>query len=205
MGAREVRAGVFIVGAILLASAVGGALWGWLAPAEQFLVVEPGRGAALTGESVHQFDAVAVFLLIGAVTGFLSAAAAWRWRGARGPVMQLALLVGSFAGAVVMGKFGEQVAQWLHQRPHDPAVGQIVSLPPELGTWPAYLIQPLVVSLVVFFLAVLSPTEDLGTGNYRWFGDPESPDAAGTYEPYPVYTPYGPVGDAGVNTGTDSR
>ncbi|WP_239004114.1 DUF2567 domain-containing protein [Nocardia panacis] len=214
MRAREIRAGLFVFGAVVLASALGGALWAWLAPPEQLLVVEAGRGAALTGESAHRFDGVGIYMLIGAVIGALAAAGTWRWRSMRGPVLQVGLLLGCLLGAVVMAKFGEQVAELLYPRPRNPAVGQIVTLPPEvvlspdvagrppaalpldLGAWMACLIQPLLASAVVFFLAVLSPTEDLGSGRRRAFGADDA--GASTFVPYgppPSGPGYRPVGE----------
>ncbi len=161
---------MIIVVAVLLLSVVGAVVWGWLAPTEQLLVTQPGRGATLTGESVHQFDALAIFVCIGAVTGLLSAVGAWRWRAVRGPIMQLALVVGSVVGAFAMSRLGEQVAQWHHPRPHDPPVGQIVDLPAEVGSWLALIVQPLIAALILLFLAALSSSEDLGTGFAGPFG-----------------------------------
>lgn len=192
---------------VVLASALVGVLWGLLAPTEQLFVVEQGRGAVLTGESTHQFDAVAMFVCLGAVTGLLAAIAAWRWRAMRGPLLQLGLLAGSILGAMVMAKLGEQVAAWAHPRPHNPPIGQIVELPSELGTWLALIVQPLVASLIVLFAAALSPTEDLGTGTravatdpYGTLGAPAYPAGDASYRPGGPAVPYGgyePTGEAG--------
>ncbi|MEU1962291.1 DUF2567 domain-containing protein [Nocardia sp. NPDC019304] len=160
----EGRAAAVVAVAVVVVSALAGVGWGLLAPTERLLVVEPGRGVALTGESTHQFDALALFVLAGAVLGLLGALAVWRWRSARGPLLQLGLLLGSGAGAVVMARVGEQVAEWSHPRPHDPPVGQIVTLPIELGSDLALIVQPLIASLVMLFLAALSTSEDLGSG-----------------------------------------
>ena len=57
---------VALVGGVTIAlSAVGGLLWGFLAPSQQLLVVAQDRGATLTGESLHRFDALALFVLVG--------------------------------------------------------------------------------------------------------------------------------------------
>ncbi|MFG3619749.1 DUF2567 domain-containing protein [Nocardia sp. NPDC047654] len=177
----EARAATVIAVAVVVVSALAGAGWGLLAPTERLLVVEPGRGVALTGESAHQFDALALFVLAGAVLGLLCALAVWRWRSARGPLLQLGLLVGSGLGAVVMARVGEQVAEWLHPRPHDPPVGQIVTLPIELGSALAFIVQPLIASFVMLFLAALSTSEDLGSGR-RAARDEE--EAFGSLPPY---------------------
>lgn len=182
---REVRAAAVVAVAVLLASAIGGVGWGLLAPTERLLVVEPGRGVALTGESAHQFDGLAMFLLAGAVLGLLSAMAAWRWRSARGPLLQIGLLVGSGVGAVMMARVGEQVAEWLHPRPDDPPVGQIVALPIEMGSALALIVQPLIASFVLLFLAALNTSEDLGTG-LRAAGV-----ARGSFDTTDAFTSYG--------------
>ncbi|KAA8884106.1 DUF2567 domain-containing protein [Nocardia colli] len=179
---NALRGAVIVAVAVIVVSALGGIGWGLLAPTEQLFVVEPGRGAVLTGESVHQFDAVAMFVCFGAVAGVLSAVATWRWRSQRGPLLQIGLLVGSLIGAVVMARLGEQVAEWYHPRPHDPPVGQIVELPTEVGTWLALIVQPLLASLLVLFFAALNPSEDLGTGTAV---------EAGTYDPAGAFDPYG--------------
>ncbi|WP_280245335.1 DUF2567 domain-containing protein [Nocardia abscessus] len=181
----EVRAVALATAGVVVVSAIAGAGWGLLAPTERLLVVEPGRGVALTGESAHEFDALALFVLAGAVLGLLSALAVWRSRSARGPLLQLGLLVGSGVGAVAMARVGEQVAEWLHPRPHDPPVGQIVALPIELGSSLALIVQPLLASFVMLFLAALSTSKDLGSGRRT---ARRGEDAFGTEG---AYTPYG--------------
>ncbi|WP_245664569.1 DUF2567 domain-containing protein [Nocardia grenadensis] len=211
---REMRAALVLLLVVVLVSVLVGALWGLLAPTERVLVVEPGRGAALVGESLHRFDATALFAGAGAVTGFLSAVAAWRWRRMRGPLQCAGLLLGSVAGAWIMAWAGDMVVTWDNPRLEDPPVGQIVALPVELGTQLALVVQPLLAGLVILLLAGLSPTEDLGTGFVSAFGDsrprpyadPESEDVA--YRPVPpgavptgdparAGAPAGPGGEAG--------
>ncbi|MEU2041724.1 DUF2567 domain-containing protein [Nocardia niwae] len=193
----EVRAAAVVAVAVVAVSALAGVGWGFAAPTERLLVVEPGRGVALTGESTHQFDALALFVLAGAVLGLLCALAAWRWRSARGPLLQLGLLIGCGAGAVVMANVGEQIAAWSHPHPSDPPVGQIVTLPIELGSALALIVQPLFASLVMLFLAALSTSEDLGSGR-RTTGDeaepfgsfpPHAEAASGENLPYRGYEP----------------
>ncbi|MFR9753091.1 DUF2567 domain-containing protein [Nocardia sp. 004] len=213
---REVRAATVVAIVVLVVSAIAGVGWGFLAPTQQLLVLRPGRGATLTGESLHQFDALALFVLIGAVSGLLSAVAVWRWRSMRGPLVQLGLLIGSGLGALAMAGVGEQVAKWLHPRPHNPPVGQIVELPTvdsvidlpavigkvselrivdividrpevtakvsELSTMvsvSALIVQPLIASFVILFLAALSASEDLGTGRRAFGNGGESRSATG--------------------------
>lgn len=219
---RELRAAALIAVGVLVLSALGGVVWAFVAPTQQYLVVkaragaEPAKGATLTGESVHQFDALAIFVCIGAVLGVLTAVGAWRWRRARGPLLQIGLLIGAVAGAYVMSKVGEQIVRWQHPKPYDPPVGQIVQLPVEVGSWVALIVQPLLASLTVLFLAALSPSEDLGTGSRGPFGNrrrssfatstfesvdgagPDGRAANGGQVPYGVpYNGFGPPGEAG--------
>ncbi|WP_328392275.1 DUF2567 domain-containing protein [Nocardia sp. NBC_00416] len=206
---RELRAAVVLLLAVVVVSLVVGALWGLLAPTERVLVVEPGRGAALVGESLHRFDAMALFTAAGAVTGFLSAVGAWRWRRMRGPIQLVGLILGSVAGARVMAWVGEVVNTWDNPRPEDPPVGQIVALPVELGSLLALVAQPLVAGLVILILAGLSPAEDLGTGFLSPFddsrpqpyADPESDAAAYQRDP-PESPPAGDPSRAGASAGS---
>ncbi|TLF81109.1 DUF2567 domain-containing protein [Nocardia cyriacigeorgica] len=186
---REVGAAGVIAAAVIVANLLGALVWALLAPAEQLLVVQPGRGAALTGESAHRFDAVAIFVCVGAVIGVCSAVGAWRWRRMRGPIAFAGLLFGSLAGGWLMALLGQYLADANHPRPTDPPVGQIVTLPPEVGTWLALVPQPLIASLVVLFLAALSSSEDLGTG-YAGPVGASRPVPEHEYDPASVYDPY---------------
>ncbi|MFC9897848.1 DUF2567 domain-containing protein [Nocardia sp. NPDC127579] len=183
---REARAALLIAAAVLVLGIVGGVAWGYLAPAEHLLVTQPGRGAPLTGESMHQFDALAIFVCFGAVAGVLTAVAAWRWRTVRGPIMLGGLLFGSLLGGYAMWWFGETVAQWRFPRPVDPAVGSIIVMAPELGTALALLVQPLVAALVLLFLTAFSASEDLGTGFVGPFGTQGPQARFSSGEDFPV-------------------
>lgn len=186
-GRKELRAAAVLLAAVIVLSVFAGVVWGLVAPTELVLVVEPGRGATLVGESLHRFDALAVFAGLGAVAGMLSAAAAWRWRRMRGPTQLIGLLLGSAAGAWAMAWAGETVNAWDNPRPGDPPVGQIVSLPVGIESPLVLLIQPLVAALAILILAGLSTTEDLGTGFISPFGESRP-------QPYaePAHTEYEP-------------
>ncbi|WP_405497897.1 DUF2567 domain-containing protein [Nocardia sp. NBC_00511] len=169
---REGRAAAVVLAALAALGAAAGVVWALLAPAEQLVVVEPDRGAALTGESIHRFDALAIFVLIGIVIGVVGTTAAWRWRRARGPVLLLGILLGSLAGAALMKIVGEAVAEQLHTRPAHPPVHTIVEFAPSVEGWAALIVQPLAAAVVVLILAALSTSDDLGTGEYQPFGGP---------------------------------
>ncbi|UGT60772.1 DUF2567 domain-containing protein [Nocardia asteroides] len=187
---RELRGALAIAVGVLVAGALLGVAWGFLAPAERLVVVTDGRGAPLTGESLHRFDALAIFVCFGAGLGLVSAVAAWRARSVRGPLVLLALLLGSAAGAYAMADIGELVAEVRNPRPDDPVVGQIVTLPAEVEAWQALLIQPLLAGLVVLFLAALSTAEDLGTGFTGPFGESEPVLKAGADPDRPAAEAY---------------
>lgn len=219
---REVRAALGVLLAVLLVSALGGVLWAMLAPTERVVVVEPGRGAALTGESTHRFDAMALFVCIAIGAGVLTAAAVWRLRRVRGPIMQCALLFGSLVGAELMSWFGELVARWIHPHSSNPPLHTIVAMSPTVdgwrtlvdhwihsglsaGAWTVVLVQPLFAALVILLLAALSTSEDLGVS-------PAGPPAVRPHTSDISYGPYGtPVsegislGQSGPFEGADSR
>ncbi|MFD3593577.1 DUF2567 domain-containing protein [Nocardia sp. NPDC058640] len=186
---REVIGVGVVMAVVLAASAVAGVVWGVLAPTERLRVTQPGRAAVLTGESLHLFDAVGMFLCIGAVVAVLSAVGAWRVRVARGPALVLGVLFASGLGAAVMMWIGEWVAGVAHPRPDDPVVGQIVALPAEVGTSLALVVQPFLAALVLLFLAALHPRIDLGSGAMGLLGDLRPAEYADDLEVYRV--PYG--------------
>jgi len=154
-----------------------GVLWAFLAPAEHLLVVSEGRGVALTGESLHQFDASAVFIWLALIVGVLSAVAAWLARLSRGPYALGGLIVGSAVGAGLMALVGSGVTKLRFPAADNPAVGEIVARAPNIGTLLVLLFQPLAACVVTLVLAVLNPYDDLGVGDH-----PESEDPAAEVE-----------------------
>ncbi|WP_072688570.1 DUF2567 domain-containing protein [Rhodococcus marinonascens] len=157
-------AGIFC-GAVTVSALVGVA-WGVLAPPEQLLVVAPDRGVALTGESVHRFDAIGMFACAGLVVGILTAVAAWALRRSRGPVTFGAVLAGSAAGACVMALAGLGLAALRFPHPDTTATGTVVAVAPGIGTLLVLVFQPLVASVVTLVLAALNPYDDLGVSDH---------------------------------------
>ncbi|MFD3747004.1 DUF2567 domain-containing protein [Nocardia sp. NPDC058633] len=186
---REIVGVGVVMVAVLVTSAAAGVVWGLLAPTERLRVTQPGRAAVLTGESLHLFDAVGMFLCFGAVVAVVSAIGAWRIRIARGPTLVLGMALASGLGAALMMWIGEWVAGLRHPRPDDPAVGQIVALPAEVGTGLALLVQPFLVALVLLFLAALHPAVDLDSGAAGLLGDLRPVDFGDEVDDYRL--PYG--------------
>ncbi|MFC7448898.1 DUF2567 domain-containing protein [Rhodococcus daqingensis] len=174
----EIRAAARIVVAVVAASAIAGVGWGLLVPAQHFLVVADGRGASLTSESGHQFDAVALFLCAGLTVGVLTASAAWLWRSVRGPVVVAGLLIGSVAGAAAAAVVGLGVAGLRFPEVPDAVAGQIVPVSPGLGTAMVLILQPLVAAFVYLVLASMSPRDDLGVGGAPAEGAPAVGESA---------------------------
>ena len=158
----EIRAAAIAIVVCVVVGAVGALVWGFAAPPEHLIVVAPDRGAALTGESAHQFDSVAIFACIAAAIGILTAAAVWQWRAVRGPVLFAGLLIGSGAGAATMYFAGELVARLRFPHVDSPAVDQIIAVAPTVGTYVVLLVAPLLTSFTVLVMAAVSPRDDLG-------------------------------------------
>ncbi len=158
----EVRSAARAVVAMVLVSAVAGIGWGFVAPAQHFVVVSGGGATSLTGESGHVFDAVALLMCLGVILGVLSAVAVWTRRAVRGVAQLVGLVVGSAVGAAAAALAGLGVMEVRFPVPDDLELGQIVAVAPGLGTPMALIVQPLVASLVYLLLVALSPDPTLG-------------------------------------------
>ena len=110
-GRPESLADLRVAAVLALALAVLGALLGlvwqaWSGPQQRAYVIAPGK--------LYPFDEVETmaaadgrYLLIVGVTGLVAALLAWTARpGNRGPLVQLALAVGGFAGALLTAWVG---------------------------------------------------------------------------------------------------
>lgn len=142
-------------------SAVGGMLWGLLAPAQQLLVVAQDRGAALTGENLHRFDAIAIFSLVSFALGLVLAVGWWLWMSERGPRLFAAIFVGALSGSIAAIVVGNAVAALRFPKAVDPTVGSIVTVAPSIETPLVLIVQALTASLVVLLLAAMNPNDNL--------------------------------------------
>jgi hypothetical protein len=97
------RAVVTTVAGLIVAGALVGALWAWLAPPIRGVVALTKSGerirAYLGNEADHFF--IAAFMIVGMLgsVAVVAAVLLWQWRAHRGPVMAAALSVGAVAGA----------------------------------------------------------------------------------------------------------
>ncbi|MBB2990569.1 hypothetical protein FHR72_002037 [Mycolicibacterium iranicum] len=107
-------AAVAVVLGLLVAGAVVGALWAWLAPPIRGVIALTRDGdrvkAALGTESDNWFTSA--FLVVGmlSVMAVVAAVLVWQWKSHRGPVMVAALTAGSVAAAAVTSGIGTLVA-----------------------------------------------------------------------------------------------
>ncbi|ROZ48607.1 DUF2567 domain-containing protein [Rhodococcus sp. WS3] len=155
-------------------SALVGVLWAFLAPAEHLLVVAEGRGIALTGESLHQFDAVAIFFLLALILGVLTGVAAWLARLSRGPYALGGLIIGSVLGTALMAAVGAGIAKLRFPSVDNPAVGEIIARAPGIGTMLVLIVQPLAACITTLVLVALSPYDDLGVADHADEADVEA-------------------------------
>lgn len=161
----RLRSALLIAFGTAAVSALVGVLWAFLSPAEHLLVVAADRGVALTGESLHQFDAVAIFVWLSLIVGVLSATAAWLARRSRGPYELGGLIIGSMFGTAMTALVGTVVANLRFPAVDNPAVGEIIARAPGIGTLTVLIVQPLAACVVTLIFVVLSPYDDLGVAD----------------------------------------
>jgi hypothetical protein len=176
----RIRAGLIVAGGLVLAGAVVGALWAWLAPPIHGIVALTKSGdrvhAYLGAESDNFF--VAAFLMAGMLT-VLSVTATvlvWQWRAHRGPLQAAALAVGTIAGAALATAIGAVLVQAHHGvldidgAPVTPErrVHYVTEAPSVFfGHSPAQIATTLLLpaaaaALVYALMAVSTPRDDLG-------------------------------------------
>jgi hypothetical protein len=163
-GEPEVVADLRIAGIILLTLSVLGAVLGllwkaWSGPQQRAYVIAPGK--------LYPFDEVETmagadgrYLVIVAATGLLAALLAWAVRpGNRGPLVQLALCVGGFVGAVLTAWIGHLVSDGTV---HGKAGTTIAHIPLSLHMRGLALVEPAVAALVYGLFVAFAARDDLG-------------------------------------------
>lgn len=145
--------------ALVVVGVAQGVLWYRLAPG-QLSVVLPGGLAALPNESQHNFDAIALFVLMGLGAGLVSGTALWQWRSYRGP------------GVLILGVAASLLSAWVAYRcglalTESPAalgpVRTLVTAPPLLGSAIVVVAQPLGAALAYVTAASFSQHEQLSS------------------------------------------
>jgi hypothetical protein len=99
----RLKAAVIVTAGLTVAGAAVGALWAWLAPPLHGVVALTRDGerirAYLGNEADHFFTSAFMIIGILGVLAVVAAVLVWQWRAHRGPVMVLALTIGSAAAA----------------------------------------------------------------------------------------------------------
>lgn len=139
-----------------------GWLWSRLAPPQDSAVSSGGELVPVLVESYHRFDALAIYLLLGAATGVLTGAALWMLRRRRGPAVLVGAVLGSLIAAWLGMRMGVFFASGLYPTPRAPQVGDLVVVAPELTNPAAVVSQPLAVTLVYGLAASWNGFDDLG-------------------------------------------
>jgi hypothetical protein len=121
--AAELRFSALLIVALALLGLLIGFWWAEVAPRVTLTVFEVGKAAQNNEVAESLIAADGWFALIGAGLGLATGALAWTVRPARGVLLLLALVVGSFGGAVVAWRFGV----WLGRHPTPKEAGVIFS------------------------------------------------------------------------------
>lgn len=158
-----------VVGALL------GVGWALLAPPRHVGVLGDGRAAVLTGESLHRFDAVALFALVTAAAGVVGAAAMWR-AGQGTPRRALGIVASAAVGSVSAAGVGLGLAAWRYPDAADAAAGTVVALAPDLATPMAVLPGPLAAAVTLVVLVAFAPDDTDDDTDTAGAGGPEGDD-----------------------------
>jgi Protein of unknown function (DUF2567) len=137
-------------------------LWAVLAPSQVKAVSRTGQLVPLTAESYHRFDSIAVFVLLGLGAGLVVGVAAWFLRERRGPVLMIAVVLGSLLAAYLATLMTGLFTGWYYDVPTSLNVADVVDVAPTIeSTW-VILAQPLAAALGYGVLAAWNGLDDLG-------------------------------------------
>lgn len=150
-----------IVSAVSVLGLPFGWLWSRLAPAQSVRVYPGGQLAPLPLEGYHSFDDFAIFALMTLGAGLLTGFVLWRMRSRRGPVMLIAVVLGSAVAAWLAMRIGLSLAA--SHYPVSPAkVGSTVVRAPQLSSPWLLIVQPLAAALSYGTAAAWCGMDDLG-------------------------------------------
>ncbi|APU14026.1 putative DUF2567 family protein [Actinoalloteichus sp. GBA129-24] len=139
-----------------------GWLWSVLAPPMQVRVLSDGALIPLSMESYHRFDAIAVFVLLGAALGVLTGMACWLLRQRRGPLTALAVVGGSVLAAWLAMRTGLSFAASAHPLGDQISAGMTLVRAPGLDSPWAMVAQPLGAALAYGLATAWNGEDDLG-------------------------------------------
>lgn len=139
-----------------------GWVWARLAPPQESTLTEGSGLAPLLVESYHEFDGLAIFMLLGFALGAVTAVVLWMVRSRRGPVLLVAGVLGSALAAWLGMRTGASFAAGIHPMPPSIRPGQLVEVAPEVPTPWALIAQPLAVALFYGLAASWNGFDDLG-------------------------------------------
>ena len=149
---------LFLIGTAGLAV---GWLWSRLAPPQRETVVDGGT-VPLPVESYHRFDDLAVFTVLCLGFGVVTGVGAWFLRERRGPVIIVAIVLGSVVAAWLAIKVGVGWAEGRYPAPTTSKIGDNFDKAPRIESYWAILCWPLTAALAYGALAAWNGRDDLG-------------------------------------------
>jgi hypothetical protein len=155
---RTVRFGAAVLIALAAVGALLGFVWSSVSPdGPRAYVVSPGLFEPDSTESFVAADAR--FLIITALVGFVAAVLVWLRAGNRGPVVALALIVGSLLGGLLTELVGHLTGGGTFDGKTNTVIAQ---LPLSLHMQGLLFVQPAAAALVYGLLAAFADSDDLG-------------------------------------------
>jgi hypothetical protein len=139
-----------------------GWVWSRLAPPQDKVLGPGGSAESLMVESYHAFDAIAIFALLSFAAGLLASAVLWRMRRRRGPVLLLGGVLGSLVASWLGVSMGTAFAGGLYPMPANPAVGDLITIAPQINTQWVLLVQPFAAALGYGVAVSWNGLDDLG-------------------------------------------
>lgn len=150
-----------LLGLIPLLGMGVGWLWVRLAPPQRMTFVDSGP-VTLPVESYHRFDDLAVYSVLCLGIGVVTGVGAWFLRERRGPVIMIAVVLGSAIGAWLAIKVGVAWAEGRYPIPGTPRIGEVFDKAPRIESQWAILTWPLTAALAYGALAAWNGRDDLG-------------------------------------------
>lgn len=136
-------------------------LWAQLAPPQFVRMSSGGQVSPLPLESYHSFDDFGIFALASFGVGLLTGFVAWRIRRRRGPVLLIAVVLGSAIAAWLAMRLGVSFAAGRFPVSAVP-VGATLRQAPQLTSAWLLIVQPLAAALSYGTAAAWCGMDDLG-------------------------------------------